>query len=353
MKLIGGLVGIFLMGALVLSGLVAVIASPSPLPGNRNAGNEAVVRAALTLSNHLYGDRSNEYGRDFPTEVLAYWNSICHGCPDMQSGLVQCVMFVLGAYAFAGQPLPVRGDANQLWGLYASQPGWKEVAIGRGMPQPGDVLVWQGGPFGHVAVVVSVVPPMQGRDGSVTVAQANMPGNRFLGTGLPGNWYTMPLHADLTISTWTGYQVQGYLHHGARAGQLPLGVSFSMHYVRLAWDDATQAGIDPVIFVRQINQESGFRPDVTSPAGAEGIAQFVPETAASLDVNPWDPVSALHGAAQLMARFGQQYQGDEAKALAAYNAGSSVVEHCVQAQQEHWLNCLPKETQQYITAIVA
>jgi soluble lytic murein transglycosylase-like protein len=133
---------------------------------------------------------------------------------------------------------------------------------------------------------------------------------------------------------------------------LPPGLSLTMPYVRLAWDDALQVGIPPATFVRQINQESGFRPDALSPAGAEGIAQFMPATAAALGVDPWNPVSALAGAARLMANLVHSYQAEYAKALAAYNAGSGAVDACVRLVQAAWLSCMPTETQQYVHVIL-
>src|SRR4051812_23123025 len=93
-------------------------------------------------------------------------------------------------------------------------------------------------------------------------------------------------------------------------------------YVPLAQAAAIEAGLSPQLFVRQIQVESGFNPAAVSPAGAVGIAQFLPSTAAGLGIDPWNPQQALVGAARLMASYVQQYQGDEAKALAAYNAGT-------------------------------
>jgi len=84
---------------------------------------------------------------------------------------------------------------------------------------------------------------------------------------------------------------------------------------------ALKAGIDPDIFVRQIQQESGFNPNARSPAGATGVAQFMPATAQGMGVDPTDPYQSLEGAARLMASHLQQYGGDYSKALAAYNAG--------------------------------
>ncbi len=123
-------------------------------------------------------------------------------------------------------------------------------------------------------------------------------------------------------------------------------------YVELAKQDAIAAGIPPVLFVRQINQESGFNPNEVSPAGAEGIAQFMPDTAQGLGIDPWNPVQALQGAAQLMARYQHNYGGDYAKALAAYNGGSGTLQGCIDTYDDQWLSCEPAETQRYVRAIL-
>lgn len=92
------------------------------------------------------------------------------------------------------------------------------------------------------------------------------------------------------------------------------------NYRRVARREAIRAGIDPKVFERQINKESGFNKRAKSPAGAEGIAQFMPGTAAAEHVDPWNPRSALRGAARLDAKLIHQ-TGSYRKALAAYNAG--------------------------------
>jgi soluble lytic murein transglycosylase-like protein len=122
--------------------------------------------------------------------------------------------------------------------------------------------------------------------------------------------------------------------------------------VTLAWSDAEAAGIDPVLFVRQIEVESRFDPQAVSPAGAVGIAQFLPQTAARLGVNPTDPVSALWGAAHYMAELVRFYGGDEARALAAYNAGPGAVAAAIEAGGTSWRAAMPQETQQYLAAIL-
>jgi LysM repeat protein len=123
-------------------------------------------------------------------------------------------------------------------------------------------------------------------------------------------------------------------------------------YVTLARQFATQAGVSPAIFVKQINQESGFNPKALSGAGAIGIAQFMPATAAGLGINPRDPVQSLRGAANLMARYLKQYGGDYAKALAAYNAGAGSVQNAVRRGGANWQQHLPQETKNYIRVIL-
>ncbi len=121
-------------------------------------------------------------------------------------------------------------------------------------------------------------------------------------------------------------------------------------------DDARAAakkyGINPDIFVRQIQQESGFNPNARSPAGAEGVAQFMPATARSLGINPWNPIQALNAAAQYMANSLRQYGGDIAKALAAYNAGGGAVNYAITRGGKNWRNFLPAETQNYLRIIL-
>ncbi|OJU81553.1 MAG: hypothetical protein BGO11_06715 [Solirubrobacterales bacterium 70-9] len=85
-------------------------------------------------------------------------------------------------------------------------------------------------------------------------------------------------------------------------------------------------GIDPDLLAGVIRQESNFDPDAGSPAGAQGLTQLMPETAASLGVDPSDPVQAIEGGARLIAEKLQEFGGNVELALAAYNAGSGAVQ---------------------------
>ncbi len=98
---------------------------------------------------------------------------------------------------------------------------------------------------------------------------------------------------------------------------------------RLAAKKARKYGIDPDIFVAQIQQESGFSPDViygkrSSSAGAQGIAQFMPATARGMGINPLKPRQALDAAARLDAQNLKQF-GNYEDMLRAYNAGGGNV----------------------------
>ena len=74
-------------------------------------------------------------------------------------------------------------------------------------------------------------------------------------------------------------------------------------------------------FIRLLFQESGFKPDVVSRAGAQGIAQFMPETAATVGLdNPFDPMQAIAASARLLRNLVRQF-GNLGLAAAAYNAG--------------------------------
>ncbi len=140
--------------------------------------------------------------------------------------------------------------------------------------------------------------------------------------------------------------------HSLKASSFPTHQTGHEDYPTVARNEAQAAGIPPVLFVRQIQQESGFNPNAVSSAGAIGIAQFMPQTAASLGVNPWNPYAALRAAARLMASYVKWYGGDYAKALAAYNAGSGWVGRAVAHCGVQWRVCLPVETQRYISLIL-
>lgn len=109
------------------------------------------------------------------------------------------------------------------------------------------------------------------------------------------------------------------------------------------------------LFERQISQESGFAPDVVfgtrhSSAGAEGIAQLMPQYYPSVDRT--NPAAGLLAGAQTMRHYLTAWDGDVRKALASYNAGLGRVRSLVEAHGDRWEEFLPAETEQYLAEIL-
>jgi soluble lytic murein transglycosylase-like protein len=110
------------------------------------------------------------------------------------------------------------------------------------------------------------------------------------------------------------------------AAPAPVVVSeLQQRYEAVARAAAARYDIDPNVFIRQITKESHWDPTAISPAGARGIAQFMPSTAAWLGVDPFDPIAALDAAAKLDRDNLDAFDGDYAMMLAAYNAGRGSV----------------------------
>jgi hypothetical protein len=99
-------------------------------------------------------------------------------------------------------------------------------------------------------------------------------------------------------------------------------------------------------FANLIWQESGFNSKVVSPAGAQGIAQFMPGTAIEHGlINPFDPVHAMSAAGRFLRSLLDQF-GNPGLAAAAYNAGPRRVSDWMAKRGR-----LPDETRRYVLRI--
>jgi hypothetical protein len=122
--------------------------------------------------------------------------------------------------------------------------------------------------------------------------------------------------------------------------------SIEISVCRLIETSARTQSLPIAFLTRLIWQESSFRPSAISPAGAQGIAQFMPKTADERGLaNPFDPEEAIPKSAELLADLKQRF-GNLGLAAAAYNAGPPRV--------ANWLaghGNLPAETRDYVLTI--
>src|SRR3954462_8077927 len=109
---------------------------------------------------------------------------------------------------------------------------------------------------------------------------------------------------------------------------------------------AESSDIPVAFFARLLWQESRFRSDEISRAGAQGVAQFMPTTAAEVGLDdPFDPYKALPASAKLLQKLRDDF-GNLGLAAAAYNAGSGRIQKWLAKQSE-----LPQETRDYVRII--
>lgn len=118
----------------------------------------------------------------------------------------------------------------------------------------------------------------------------------------------------------------------------------------LRWEDAvrnasTRHKLDPTLALSVLAKESEGDPMAVSKAGALGLFQLMPGTAASLGVDPRDPQQNIEGGVRYLSEQLKRYDGNLGKALAAYNAGPGAVDK---------YNGIPPfpETQDYVTDVL-
>ena len=120
--------------------------------------------------------------------------------------------------------------------------------------------------------------------------------------------------------------------------------SYRGPFLSLARAAAQRHGIPEGLFLRLVEQESGWNPSVKSHKGAVGLAQLMPATARDLGVDPLLPAANLDGGARYLKAKYRAF-GSWWLALAAYNAGPEAV-------RRHKGVPPYRETQKYIAAIL-
>lgn len=205
----------------------------------------------------------------------------------------------------------------------AAEQGKSGVAVSPADAQPGDLVYFDhAGPVDHIGIY-------QG-NGKWVVAPH---------TGAKVRIEDVDLSKATSIRRVTGSAPSS---PGSWTSALPVA---GQKYAPLIQRAADQTGVDPRLLSAVAWTESDFNPRSSSSAGAQGIMQLMPQTAAGLGVDPQDPGQALVGGATYLKDQLSAFGGSTSLALAAYNAGPTAVRKA---------GGIPPyaETQSYVTKVL-
>lgn len=136
-------------------------------------------------------------------------------------------------------------------------------------------------------------------------------------------------------------------HQTAAQMMLPStdGTVSSQSFANMVAEAARKYEVDPKLLSAVAEAESGGDQSAVSPAGAVGVMQLMPDTAASLGVDPYDEKQNIEGGAKYLRQMLDSFGGDVRKAVAAYNAGPQAV---------HDYGGVPpyRETQSYVNRVL-
>ena len=231
------------------------------------------------------------------------------GGTDPSTGL-DCSGLVQQVYADKGIALP-RTSAEQAT-------AGTEVQGGLANAQPGD-LVFFGSPVHHVGIYAGnnmmVEAPHTGTKVQVHSIDATPTHVRRIAlTPTAGTAAT----AGSVGTTTSASSLSALAAEDPTTAMNNLGVPASLQPIFAA--AAQNAGVPVSLLAAVAKVESGFNLTSVSSAGAQGLMQLMPDTAAGIGANPWDATSAVNGAAQLLRGYIDKYNSVPV-ALAAYNAG--------------------------------
>jgi len=215
------------------------------------------------------------------------------GAESPQEGF-DCSGLVQYAYSQLGIDLPrVSGDQARVGEAVASL----DDAV------PGDLVAF-GHPVDHIGLYVGdgrmLVAPHTGAE--VRIQDITRPPTAIRRVVPAGSVFSAPAAAPLA---------------GAAGVSAALATT---PYADLFVAAGQRYGLPPALLAAVARTESGFNPSAVSPAGASGLMQFMPGTAASLGIDPFDPAQAVDGAARYLREQLEAF-GTLELALAAYNAG--------------------------------
>lgn len=146
-------------------------------------------------------------------------------------------------------------------------------------------------------------------------------------------------HPSARIISGGHRHMHGAASHGATVPAPPPAVAAAIH------DSAQRHRVDEGLVTAVAWQESRYRTDAVSPKGARGTMQLMPSTARVLGVDSDSTDGNIEGGVVYLSKMMQRYDGDTARALAAYNAGPGAVDRAGGVPPY-------RETQGYVHAIM-
>jgi hypothetical protein len=214
-----------------------------------------------------------------------------------------------------------------------------QAKVGTAVPslaeaKPGDLIILNGG--GHVGIYVGdgkmIHAPKTGDVVKISPVWAGVTAIRRVVSP------AAPAGATAAVSTQS---VMGAAAASRGGDQVKAGVPYADQFNAAG----ARHGVSPALLAAMAKTESNFNPKAGSSAGAQGLMQFMPGTARSYNIDPWDPAQAIDGAARYMANSLRQFGGSVDKAVASYNAGAGAVQK---------YNGVPpyKETQNYVRLVM-
>ncbi|HET6792940.1 MAG TPA: transglycosylase SLT domain-containing protein [Acidimicrobiales bacterium] len=299
-------------GSLAAGDLTA--AGPGGEPGAGSASGGPTGDQVVTTAEHYLGVPYKWGGTDPSTGL---------DC----SGLVQVVFGQLGV------SLPRTSQEQQ-------QVGQPVASVAEA--QPGD-LIFYGSPAEHVGIYVGngqmIDAPHTGT--SVRIEGVGTPTSirRVTAPSASPTWIDTASFGSSSPVTGAGSGADSVAGAGGGLGPVPPGLA------SLFLSSAAKYGLSPTLLAAVAKVESGFDPNAVSPAGAVGLMQLMPSTAAGMGVDPTNPAQAVDGAARILSQNIAQF-GSVPLAVAAYNAGAGAVTR---------YGGVPPypETQQYVSRVMA
>jgi hypothetical protein len=212
---------------------------------------------------------------------------------------LDCSALVQRAYADLGVKLPR---------IAADQAKVGQPVADLSQAKPGDLVAF-GSPAHHIGIYAG--------DGMMVVAPHTGDVVKMEKVYEKPSAIRRILPSATTTPTWSTASV-------LRPAALSSGAGATVPYADLFRQSASKYGVSANVLAAVAKVESGYNPSAVSGAGAKGLMQLMPSTAAGLGVNPNDPAQAIDGAARMLAGNLKDF-GSLDLALAAYNAGGGAI----------------------------